>query len=232
MTEEGHLPPRDIGRAKTSAPMEHGASTEILPIEIMWRTTTLPNSPDYLILLQLLVLLRQFCYNILYTFLSPRGQVHSYKRMFFFVFKRWIFRHNYVLLPKFLQVHKSGQITQRCWKFLSTKWTNHPKRVKILSSPQEWTVTQRVEVLKIHKVDGTPKGWKFFQAHNNGRITQRVEVLKIDKVDRPSRGWKFFQIHRVDGSPKEGENSYKSTKWMDHLKRVKILIHKVDRSPK
>ena len=35
MTEEGHLPPRDTGRMEASAPMEHGAPSEILPVEIM-----------------------------------------------------------------------------------------------------------------------------------------------------------------------------------------------------
>ena len=35
MAEEGHLPPRDTGRTKTSAPMEHGAPSKILPVEIM-----------------------------------------------------------------------------------------------------------------------------------------------------------------------------------------------------
>ena len=35
MAEEGHLPPRDNGRTEASAPMEHGAPSEILPVEIM-----------------------------------------------------------------------------------------------------------------------------------------------------------------------------------------------------
>ena len=35
MVEEGHLPPRDIGRTEASASMEHGAPSEILPVEIM-----------------------------------------------------------------------------------------------------------------------------------------------------------------------------------------------------
>ena len=35
MVEEGHLPPRDTGRMEASAPMEHGAPSEILPVEIM-----------------------------------------------------------------------------------------------------------------------------------------------------------------------------------------------------
>ena len=35
MVEEGHLPPRDAGRTKTSTPIEHRASSEILPVEVM-----------------------------------------------------------------------------------------------------------------------------------------------------------------------------------------------------
>ena len=35
MTEEWHLPPRDIGRMEVSVPMEHGAPSEILPVEII-----------------------------------------------------------------------------------------------------------------------------------------------------------------------------------------------------
>ena len=35
MAEEGHLPPRDIGRTEAPAPMEHRAPSEILPIERM-----------------------------------------------------------------------------------------------------------------------------------------------------------------------------------------------------
>ena len=35
MVEDGHLPPRDIGLMEVSAPMEHRAPLEILPVEIM-----------------------------------------------------------------------------------------------------------------------------------------------------------------------------------------------------
>ena len=35
MAEKGHLPPRDTGQTKASVPIEHGAPSEILPIEIM-----------------------------------------------------------------------------------------------------------------------------------------------------------------------------------------------------
>ena len=35
MAEEGHLPPRDVGRTEASAPMEHGTPSEILLVEMM-----------------------------------------------------------------------------------------------------------------------------------------------------------------------------------------------------
>ena len=35
MAEERHLPPRDAGRTEASVPMERGAPSEILPVEIM-----------------------------------------------------------------------------------------------------------------------------------------------------------------------------------------------------
>ena len=35
MVEEGHLPPRDVGRMGASAPMEHGTLSEILLVEMM-----------------------------------------------------------------------------------------------------------------------------------------------------------------------------------------------------
>ena len=35
MAEEGYLPPRDAGWTEASTPMEHGAPSKILPVEIM-----------------------------------------------------------------------------------------------------------------------------------------------------------------------------------------------------
>ena len=49
MVEEGHLPPRDVGRMEVSLPMEYGTPSEILPIEIM--DGDFPYFPAYLILL-------------------------------------------------------------------------------------------------------------------------------------------------------------------------------------
>ena len=51
MVEEGHLPPQDTRRIEASAPMEHGAPSEILPVEIM--DDDFPLFPAYLILLLL-----------------------------------------------------------------------------------------------------------------------------------------------------------------------------------
>ena len=34
MAKEGHIPPRNNGRAEASAPMEHGTPSEILPVEM------------------------------------------------------------------------------------------------------------------------------------------------------------------------------------------------------
>ena len=35
MAEERYLPPRDIGWTEAAAPMEHGAPSEILPVEMI-----------------------------------------------------------------------------------------------------------------------------------------------------------------------------------------------------
>ena len=171
MVEKGHLPPWDDWRAKAATPMEHGAPTEILPVEIIWRTKTLPNFLVYLILLQLLVLLKQFLLQYFMYLFKPKGVGTSLQTYVFFL--RRIFRHNYVLLPKFLKSTK-WKITQRGWKFIQVQY-----------------------------MDGYKLG------PQSGRIIQK--------------GWKILKVHKVDGSPKEGENSYKSTKWTDHPKMVKIL---------
>ena len=57
MAEEGHIPPRDAGRTEASAPVEHGAPSEVLPIEIM--DDDFPLFPAYLILLLLVFFFRQ-----------------------------------------------------------------------------------------------------------------------------------------------------------------------------
>ena len=72
MAEEEHLPPQDTGWTEALAPMEHGAPSEILPVEIM--------DDDFLLFPRLFnfiatsfFFLDKFCYNILSTFLSLRG---------------------------------------------------------------------------------------------------------------------------------------------------------------
>ena len=64
----------------------------------------LPNFPVYLILLQLLVLLRQFLLQYFMYLFKPKG-VGTFLQTHGFCFKRGTFKRNYVLLPKFL-VHK------------------------------------------------------------------------------------------------------------------------------
>ena len=51
MVEEGHLPSQDAGRTEDSAPMEHRAPVEVLPVER--GTATFPYFPAYLISLLL-----------------------------------------------------------------------------------------------------------------------------------------------------------------------------------
>ena len=92
------------------------------------------------------------------TFLQTHG---------FLFLKEEIFKHNYVLLPKFLQVHKVDRLG-----------------MKILINPQSGQITQR--------------GWKFLLVH------------KMD--GSPKEGENSYKVHKVDGSPREDENSYQSTK--------------------
>ena len=171
MAEEGHVPPRDIGRTKTSAPTEHGAPTEILLVKMMWITTTFPNFPVYLILLQLLVLLRQILLQCFKCLFKPNGagtflQTHVLIVFFFFLFsflKRRTFRLNYVLL---LKTSKSTKWTDPLESDNSMKSTkvDGPHRRRDL--PRGWN---------IHKTDGPPKGWKFYQPHKSGQTHQRVK---------------------------------------------------------
>ena len=137
MAEKGHLPPGDIRRVKASATMEHGAPMKILLVEIMRRTMTLPNFPVYLILLQLLVLIRQFLLQYFMYLFKPKG-TSTFLQTHGFLFL--IFGHN---LFYCLNSYKS------------TRWTDQLKRVKILTSPQSVRITQkRVKVLTVHKVGG------------------------------------------------------------------------------
>ena len=69
MAKEGNLPPRDDGRTKAAAPLEHGASSEILPVEEnmgIQRLTKfiLFHSFSY----NLIVFPFYFCYNLFVPF--------------------------------------------------------------------------------------------------------------------------------------------------------------------
>ena len=150
MAEERHLPPQDVGQTKALVPMEHGAPTKILPVEIMWRTTTFPNFPVYLILLQLLVLLRQILLQYFMYLFKPKGVGTFLQMPVFIVFKKEEHLDStmfYCLnsqssqsgrIPprewKFFQVHKSGRITQRGWRFLKFPSGRTPRGWKFFKS--------------------------------------------------------------------------------------------------
>ena len=53
MAEEGHIPPRNNGRKKALAPMEHGTPSEILPVEMI---VDFPLSPGLFIFTSLLII--------------------------------------------------------------------------------------------------------------------------------------------------------------------------------
>ena len=93
---------------------------------------TSPYFPAYLILLLLVFFLDKFCYNILSTFLSPKGQVLFYRRLFYFFFRR-----------------KNIQ-TQLC--FITTMLFT-----KNLAKSTKWMDPTRVDK-EVHKVDGHNKG--------------------------------------------------------------------------
>ena len=53
MAEERNIPPRNNGRKETSAPMEHGTPSEILPVEMI---VDFPLFPDLFIFTSLLII--------------------------------------------------------------------------------------------------------------------------------------------------------------------------------
>ena len=81
MAKEGHLPPRDNGRTKAAAPLERGASSEILPVEKFW------GIDDFQVYFILLATICQFffhfCYNLFVPFLAQGGRYFFYKHIFF-----------------------------------------------------------------------------------------------------------------------------------------------------
>ena len=72
MAEEGYLPPRDIGWTEAAAPMEHGAPSEILLVEIM--DDELPLFPSlFNFTASSFVFLDKFCYNNFQYLFKPEG---------------------------------------------------------------------------------------------------------------------------------------------------------------
>ena len=72
MVEEGHLPPRDVGRTEAPAPMEHREPSEILPIEIM--DDELPLFPSlFNFTATSFLFLNKFCYNNFQYLFKPEG---------------------------------------------------------------------------------------------------------------------------------------------------------------
>ena len=53
MAEEGHIPPRNNGRKEVSAPMEHGTTSEVLPVEMI---VDFPLFPSLFIFTSLLII--------------------------------------------------------------------------------------------------------------------------------------------------------------------------------
>ena len=72
MVEERHLPPRDIGWTEAAAPMEHGAPSEILLVEIM--DDELPLFPSlFNFTASSFLFLDKFCYNNFQYLFKPEG---------------------------------------------------------------------------------------------------------------------------------------------------------------
>ena len=72
MAEEGYLPPRDIGWTEAAAPMEHGAPSEILLVEIM--DDELPLFPSlFNFTASSFLFLDKFCYNNFQYLFKPEG---------------------------------------------------------------------------------------------------------------------------------------------------------------
>ena len=66
MAKEGDLPPRDDGRTKAAAPLEHGASLEILPVEENMGNRRFPSL--FYFLATIYELFFHFCYNLFVPF--------------------------------------------------------------------------------------------------------------------------------------------------------------------
>ena len=60
MAEEGHIPPRNNGRKEVSAPMEHGTTSEVLPVEMI---VDFPLFPSLFIFTSFFYYFLAFCLN-------------------------------------------------------------------------------------------------------------------------------------------------------------------------
>ena len=68
-----------------------------------------------------------------------------------------------------------------------------------------------------------PPGGNFFSNPQEWtNHPKRVKVLKVPEVDRPPEGENSIKSTKWMDPPKD-ENSIKSTKWTDHPRRVKVL---------
>ena len=79
MAEEGHLPPRDAGQMDASTPMEHGAPSEILPVQMM--DNEFPLFPNLFNFTATSFLFRQVLLQYSQYLFKPKGQVLFYKHM-------------------------------------------------------------------------------------------------------------------------------------------------------
>ena len=72
MAEEGHLPSRDVGRTEASAPMEHKALSEILPVEMI--DGNFPLFPSlFNFTATSFLFLDKFCYNNFQYLFKTKG---------------------------------------------------------------------------------------------------------------------------------------------------------------
>ena len=110
MAKKGDLPPQNNGRTKAAAPLEHGASTEILPVDRIRKTS---DFLVYFIFSYNLPVFLSLCYNLFVPFKAQGGRYFFYKRIFF--------KEEYS--DTALIFHMDFYYEWICY----TKWTDHPK---------------------------------------------------------------------------------------------------------
>ena len=149
MAEEGHIPPRNNGRKETSAPMEYGTPSEILPVEMTFNIPLFPCLFTFTSILIIFWLFEQALLQWLFQYLfKPKGA-----GTFFYSFKFYGGKFRLCcaitikrLLPsvdgphqglKLIQVHKVDGPHQGS-RPQSTKWAD-PTRVSNLYKSTKWT---------------------------------------------------------------------------------------------